>query len=392
MKKKRFDSIIPKSPFLKRGTYKIPQDYVRRYNEEDIVNLDKQMVLFHLTQFGGFRMRRVPRKMQFDEDFKKKWCVSKPLGGGYSFKASPDFLQTFGDIEIRSIEKIWRNGSVKERDMLDCGYTVDEITDMKGFLKRLNTFYSKVRLSLEAPNSGISSEDRVQVSRFHSIPFLTVKPKTGGRLFHPETSYQRISSSLRPLMTINGEKTAELDLSAATLQFLNIALEKRNLGSLRENVLSYEDPYQYFLNELNSDANLSRSGWNLIDRDSLKTLLYTAIYSNQKEEKANLNHKLRIMKSNAKHSDFVNLFPDFFNALSVLRHSTGLPLHMSINREESQYTRSVLEKGCLEEGFSILPIHDSFITTYSHIEDLESVMRTTSEDLYSRQLVYRRKY
>jgi hypothetical protein len=66
--------------------------------------------------------------------------------------------------------------------------------------------------------------------RFEQNPYLIKSAKAGGRFFNPNCSYQNISTELRKLLLINDEKTAEIDLSAASLQFLNIAIKKYYSG------------------------------------------------------------------------------------------------------------------------------------------------------------------
>ena len=101
-------------------------------------------------------------------------------------------------------------------------------------------------------------------------------------------------------MTINGERTSEIDLSAATLQFLNIVLEQQSLESI-DTLLDNEDPYDYFLSTINSSEFLDnyREG-KPVEREDLKTILYTAIYSSQNKEAAHVNRNLRLMKKRFK--------------------------------------------------------------------------------------------
>jgi hypothetical protein len=391
--KRKFIKRIPGCPDFRRQVYVIPEDYSKRYQDAGIVDSDQQIVLFHLTQFGGFKMKKIPRNMHFEEDFREKWCIEKRSSGGLGYKASDKFLEKFADIPIQPLERIWRNGAVVRTEMIRSGYSEEETKQISDFMKRLNTFYSDVRVNLDMPSSGINAEDRINLARIHTIPFLVVKPLAGGRMFHPESSYQRISSPLRKRLTINGEKTAELDLRAATLQFLDKVLEKKGLEQINYTILSNPDPYFYFLNRINDPSNLARDGWIKMDRDSVKNLVYTSIFSSKKEEGSNLSYKLRNLGSSATHKEFVGLFPEFFRSLEALRESTmGTPLHMIINREESGYARSVLETGCMGERIPILPLHDSFITTASHVHDLERVMNDTAKRLYGRELLYKRKY
>ena len=182
----------------------IPSSYVDAYNEAEVINPDWQMMFFHVTQFGGFRLRKIPKGMKWDDQFIDKWFKHGCDFGYSNFRANANFLSRFGMLESKPLEKKWRCSVLNPDEMTENGFSDEEIQDSVRFLSELNEFYSSLRLDIPLLNSGITNEDRIQLSRFHGIPYLVKKPKAGGRFFHPETSYQRISSSLRQMMTING--------------------------------------------------------------------------------------------------------------------------------------------------------------------------------------------
>lgn len=390
--KKRYTATVPRKPLLRRATYLIPDSYVEAYRKAGIKDKDQQMMLFHVTQFGGFRIRRMPKDLHINSGFVEKWLKYDNDSGFHSYKANAAFLLRFGDLELRPLLRIWRNDAVNGNEMADHGFTSDEIRDAGSFLAKLNKFYSQFRLDISMPHSGITADDRVKLSRFHAIPYLVKKPKAGGRYFHPESSYQRVPSALRRLMTINGERSSEIDLTAAVIQFIGVALRKHKLPTIDDTVLSYDDPYQYFLSYLNSFRAFNEYGEQSFEREALKTILYTAIYSSPEKEARHVNSKFRRMRRSYKHKDFVQLFPEFFNALSGLRAATSMPLHMVVYREESRYAQEVLQRGCLEQRLPILPLHDSFLTTTAHAEDLMRVMDEASKRMFGMQLRYRQKY
>lgn len=389
---KRFTKKIPGKPFLRRETYDIPETYVAAYRDAGITEQDALVMLFHLTQFGGFRLRRVPADLHIEREFVDRWFKHEWEGRYHTFKANAAFIDRFGALEIRPLQKRWRSIAVDWCAMFAEGFSDDEVKDAIDLLTELNEFYTTLQLDIRAPKSGLSAEDRIELSRFHGVPFLVKKPKAGGRLFHPETSYQRISSSLRPLLTINGERTSEIDLTAATMQFLNIALRRHALNSLDALVLSNGDPYQYFLSTLNSQPVLGAHTERPMEREALKTLLYTAIYSSESKQEVNVNRKLRLMGREYKHKDLTSFFPEFFGALTALRSRTGRPLHMVIYKEESSYAQRVLRKGCLEERIPVLPLHDSFIVPRQEVDHLRAIMDAVALELYERRLAYKQKY
>jgi hypothetical protein len=397
---KKFIARVPKKPIFKRATYNIPESYLDAYQQEGIVNPDKMVMLFHLTQFGGFRTKRDPNRMNFNQEFLETWFKQNKNYGDYHFKANANFLQKFGELELKPLEKRWKTKVLDPEEMREIGYSEKEINDSLVFLEALNDFYSSLRLGIELPQTGVTAKDRIQLSRFHGIPYLVKKPKAGGRFFHPETSYQRISSSLRPFITIYNERVSEIDISGATLQFFNISLRNHSLESL-DGELPREDPYKYFLSVLNSEEILSRYDEEPTGREDLKEILYTAIYSSKGRQSANVNRKLRFMKRGYKHLDLTFLFPRFFNALTELKAPTNptppnsteeLPLHMIINREESKYAQEVLQIGCLENRLPILPIHDSFITNASNLRYLREIMDDVAKRLYGEPLTHKQKY
>lgn len=383
---------IPKKPFLRRKTYDIPETYLEAYRKAGVTGRDEQVMLFHITQFGGFRLKKIPRDMNLDESFVNKWLKQKSENGYRSFRANPGFIERFGHLQLKPLEKKWSCDCLNEEEMKECGFSDKEIADACDFLSELNKFYSSLRLDISMPYTGLTAEDRIRLSRFHAIPFLVKKPKTGGRFFQPGPSYQRINSVFRQMMTINSEQTSEIDLAAATIQFLNIALISHSLDSLEGSVLSHEDPYDYFLSTLNSPYFLDQFDEEPTGRETLKDLLYTAIYSTKTRQKSNVNRKLRLMEKRYRHNALVSNFPEFFTALSELRSAAGLPLHMVINREESKYAQEILQTGCLERRLPILPLHDSFITTASNHDQLEEIMDTVSESMYGKKLSHKRKY
>jgi len=389
---RKFNLKIPKKPFLKRQTYDIPEKYLTAYKTAGIDNADEQIMLFHITQFGGFRVKKMPSDLELGPNFIDTWCKHKSESGYSHFKASPRFLHTFGGIEVEPLQRRWNLDALNQDDMEECGFTKQEIQDSYTFLDELNKFYSALKINLSSPRSGITAEDRVYLSGIHGRPFLVKKPHAGGRFFHPGFSYQRMSSSLRPLITINGERTCEFDLSAATLQFLNICFERETTESLQESILHNGDPYQYFLSELNNPNFLIEYEERPTERDDIKTIVYTMIFSPVNRQRSNVNRRLRLMGRNYDHPTLVSYFPEFFNALTALCNGKNVPLHMPIFREESRFTQAVLQKGCLEERLPILPLHDSFITTETNSKRLGEILDSVSEGLYGRRLTYKQKY
>jgi hypothetical protein len=388
--KRKYLPMIPKKPLFRRSSYMTPDNYSSAYEKAGITNNDEQTMLFHVTQFGGFRCKGIPSYIKNKKEFLSNWFEIERDSGFYHFGANNKFLSTFGNIKLKPLKKIWHNGVVNEEEMGECGFSDEEVKDSQDFLHSLNEFYSSLKVGIAIPASGISLEDRVNLARFHEIPFLVKKPKAGGRFFHPGSSYQRIASSLRPMITINGKKTSEIDLSAATLQFLGIIL-KEYACSLN-NILSEKDPYQYFMRKLNPAPDKSKVSDLEIQREDLKTLIYTTIYSQKKTQKSNVSYKLRCMGIGYSYYDLVELFPEFFEAINTLKSKLEFPPHIAIFKEESRYAQEVLKKGCLELKLPIIPIHDSFITTRDNIPKLKKILDSTSKNLYGKCLYYKVKY
>jgi len=60
--------------------------------------------------------------------------------------------------------------------------------------------------------------------------------------------------------------------------------------------------------------------------------------------------------------------------------------------EESRYVREVLRRSCLEEKFPVVPLHDSFITTSEHYDDLERIVCDVSEEFYDYVITHKKKF
>jgi hypothetical protein len=226
---------------------------------------------------------------------------------------------------------------------------------------------------------------------------------SGGRLFHSGagSSYQRISGNLRPFLKINRKETIEIDITAATIQFLSV-VSKKYLGKnlLSKRYLSFEDPYQFFLTRLNSDSFQMQYGQNeQISRDSLKNIIYTLAYSPSRFEKSYVNRCLRLLGQRYSYLDLKDEFPEFCELIHKLKFiplpecgDKNHPSYLLIFKEESRYAREVLKRGCLDEKFPILPLHDSFITPKDCYSKLEKIICDVSKDLYGHVLMHKRKF
>lgn len=399
---------MPKTPVFRREMYDIPQPYSSEYESKGVTNIDEQRVLFYATQFGGFRLRKLPPYISRKRDFLSKWFNSKESFGFISFTPSTSFLETFGHLELQPLlKRSYSNKSFSDGVLVECGVSASQARDIESFQEALNNYYSSVRVGLRFPASGIRAEERVDVARFNGIPNLHYSPRSGNRLFHcgPGTSFQRIPASLRPFLTIDGEETTEIDISAATIQFLNIVLERDfGLKLIDKGNLSSGDPYKPFLDRINGSQGR-------FDRESLKKVLYTLIYSDIKKQRTNVSRKLRLMGGPVSYEQLEYWFDDFFDALEVVktapptRESTNNgqtsadfgeirvhPPHLLIFREESRFARSVLEECCLRQGFVVLPIHDSFLTQRRNHDRLERVISDVSFKDYGYVLGHKTKF
>jgi hypothetical protein len=397
----KFKRVIPKIPVYKKNTYTIPKSYSKTYEQIGITDYDEQKALFFVTQFGGFRLKRIPSYFKDSEEFFSKWFKSKNEQGFFHFKANTKFISKLSDIKIEPVERNnYKTAEYRDEFLTENGFSKKEADEIQRFQDNINEFYRSLRLNIIMPNSGITGEDKIDLSRFNSVPHLQYKPKAGGRFFQsgPGGSYQRISNSLRPFLTINGEKTSEIDITAATIQFLNITLEKfLGHSPISKKGLSQGDPYKYFLDKINSPEfkNAHKEKQNL-SRDNLKNLIYTLIYSSSSSEQRNINRHLKIMGKHYYYSDLEKKFPEFFKVISEFKTLPLIdgkiyPAHITIYKEESKFAREVLERGCLEKKIAILPIHDSFITTSKNVKKLEHIIRDVSQELYGYILPYKQK-
>jgi len=418
---KKYRKNVPKIPIFHRNTYEIPESYTEAYSLNKIRDCDEQKALFYLTQFGGFRLKKIPSYFKDKETFFSKWFQIKYEKGYSKYKANPYFFSVFGKVELAPLLRHkYKEPHYKKEFLEENGTNLVEAKGIEQFLKELNEFYSSVRLDLSLPSSGITNENRVEISRFNSIPHFWYKPKAGNRLFQsgPGSSFQMISSNLRPYVKINGEKTNEIDISASSIQFLNIVLEKKFGDVLIPKEKMLDDPYKPFLVILNSPKFRSKQKLEAdFTRDELKEILYTWIYSNTKSEENNVNFHLRLMGKKYRFRDIQERLPSFASWLSLLKTSpqnqkentstyqlnfldqlvaeeanSEIPLHQLIFKEESHFTRAVLKKSCLEKGFPVLPIHDSFMTPRNNFKDLSNILLEVSEEFYHYPILCKKKF
>lgn len=402
-----FKKLIPKIPIFRQNMYNIPESYSELYKTEEITDLDEQKTLFYVTQFGGFRLKKIPSYLKEKKDFFSKWFKSKYEHGYFHFKANSNFISQFGNRKIEPLlRKRYSEKDYNDYFFLEEGIQAEEAAEAWNLLWKLNNYYSSLRLDLKMPFSGITPADRIDLSRFNSIPHFQCKPLAGNRFFHsgPGSSYQSISSNLRPFLTINGEKTTEIDIAASTLQFLNLVLEKyTGKAPMSKLALSDGDPYQYFLDKINSvDFKRVHNQIEDINRDSLKNLLYTLVYSPLNSQVRNTNRHLKLTAKNYSYSDLKQEFPKFFQIIDSVKsialdtnkkeEDEKFPAYLLIFMEESRYAREVLKRGCLDEKFPILPLHDSFITTSNHHPDLERIVCDVSMDFYDYVLAHKKKF
>ena len=396
----KFRKVIPKTPLYKKNTYVVPDAYSSVYEQKGVTNEDEQKALFYLTQFGGFRLKRIPSYLQNKEEFFSAWFKIKHERGFFNFKANPTFISQIGSIKPEPLLKTtFKTESYTDKFLKENGFSRAEAHEIEDLQTKLNEHYRSARLSIAVPESGITSEDMIDLSRFNAILHLQHRPRAGGRFFQvgPGSSYQRISSSLRHFLTINGEKVSEIDLSASVLLFTNVVSEKYfgHPSAVKKNLIP--DPYQYFLGIINSDSFRDKYKPNHdISRDYLKELLYTLIFSPSNSQERSVNRKLRLVGQSYSHEDLRSEFEDFFGLISHIKtkpliKEQILPPHIVIYQEESRFAREVLRRGCLEEGLLVLPIHDSFITTKGDFSKLESIVCDVAEDLYGYVLPYKKK-
>jgi hypothetical protein len=317
---RKFVRTIPKTPIFRREIYDIPDSYSKVYKNNGVIDLDEQKSLFYVTQFGGFRLKKIPSYFEGKSNFFSKWFKAKYENGYFHFKSNTNFISNFGNIEIQPLLRENYSEKYYEDDFLiKNNIDVNESRKIETFLNDLNEYYFSLRVNLKVPLSGIIAEDRIDLTRFNSIPHFNYKPFAGNRLFHsgPGSSYQRISSNLRPFLKINGEETTEIDISASTIQFLNIILEKyTGSAPMSKYALSQGDPYEYFLTRINSpNFNGARGKEINLDRDSFKNLIYTLIYSTLNTQKAHINRHLRLGHLNFFMMTWKKSFLNFLNVL-----------------------------------------------------------------------------
>ncbi|MFA6089245.1 MAG: hypothetical protein WC755_05245 [Candidatus Woesearchaeota archaeon] len=130
----KFIRLIPKIPVFKRDMYHIPENYSKSYEQKRITDSDEQKAFFYLTQFGGFRFRKLPSYFKDKPQFLEKWFKSKREYGFSQFKANTNFIKEFGNIELEPLlKKRCSEACYEDKFLLENGFSLKEAKEIEAF-------------------------------------------------------------------------------------------------------------------------------------------------------------------------------------------------------------------------------------------------------------------
>ena len=364
-KRYNFSSSFPE---FKPSIFKIPQNY-REIIESSLKQLPSgsershlEALLYYMIQFGG---TEIPQHKHFTHpwfDVEKKKFSRKSRVKPNRTLLNLLNKHTPSDFRFEHLQRNW-SGMKVEDDLIS----------------RLNRFYSdNVRLSLPFSIMGAPANWGELCRNFQSIPFLKPSEKSGGRLFQQGVGYQMIPKRFREELTINGDKTSEIDISAAALRFLYLSGKDFGIDFPNQIILN-EDSYTIF----------SEIG---VSRDLAKELTYALVFSSKEKEERAVKRKLHSNERFRNRDDLAMVMPEFFEALEAYKEIHSAP-HIPLFTKETEFTREVLRRS-LDKELVLLPIHDSYITTTNRFEDFQRILREAQTHLYgdSHPLTFRREY
>ena len=185
----------------------------------------------------------------------------------------------------------------------------------------------------------------------------------GGRWFGGW--WQECPSLIRPYITIEGQRTVELDYSG----FLTRAL-------YHQDNINYGDADPYYLPEIMEIA--QKRKMNLVEvRQSIKKLMNVLI---------NADEHHRIGKISDLWLPFGYKLPSKVYALletkhQIISHHFRSGVGVKMMAKESEICRRILLEG-MDKGILVLPIHDSYIVQERHEDWLRSAMHSHYQQLF----------
>lgn len=183
----------------------------------------------------------------------------------------------------------------------------------------------------------------------------------GGRLYG--ASWQNLPQEARLGLTINGEPVVELDYRA---------IQPSMLYAQKGLSLDF-DPYIVPGFDIPRDA--GKVQFNRLVNNSGKRPVKGGLKFD-KEEKKSFKNKDQFHRYLSAMKDMHEEISDFFNS----------DASMKLQHLDSSLALSVMNR-CLDEGIVCLPVHDSFIVTETHHDQLKEIMSSEYEKIFNQKIL-----
>lgn len=234
----------------------------------------------------------------------------------------------------------------------------DTTNQMRSNLAKINQLLSNTWVDLEVPDTKLVEINK-QLDRKNDkqpIDFTRRKLKRifsnssfeqGGRFYHGW--WQEIPSEFRQYITINGKRARELDYAGIHIRMM-YAMEGVELAD-------DFDPYQL------EDY--------ITHRKQVKQALNTIINAKTKDEAiGSINKKLTLPKG----GNANDLYEQLEQRHPKIKHYFGTGEGIKLQYIDSKIAESVMME-LVDQGITVLPVHDSFIIRRSCMIDLNPIMK-----------------
>lgn len=279
---------------------------------------------------------------------------------------------SFSDVFVEPTRRILFRKS-KKKDNYDIEGVKDLDTNispskgMTGRLQRINTALSKVNITLCLPDALIdekfgTDEEYIDPFRkyYHRV-FNNSSKREGGRFYG--VWWQRIPKEFRSYITINGNKTVELDFKA---------IQPSILYAQEDHPMKVgKDPYHVDLSKYNLPKPTSDAYKDYI-RPAVKEAFNLMI--NDTEGKMSTGGKYSRMKDEYKEKlSWDDLLTEIKSTHSMISKHFNSGVGIKLQYKDSQIAEQVL-LNFAKRGVPCLCMHDSFIVEEQYQTDLQAVM------------------
>jgi len=248
---------------------------------------------------------------------------------------------------------------LRDRTKAPIDYSDTAVTRrMRRDLRAYNQLLSRSNISIPLDNPDVQREIRTSAidmsTNYYRRVFNNGSFELGGRYYGPW--WQRLSSDMRRLITINGNPTSELDYGSMNVHLL-CSMEGERYAD------HYQDGDPYLLDDYGQHS-----------RDTLKQILLIALNTgNEAEALGAIRMDLRDREFSISNSEIRSLIDQFRIKHQVISQKLYSGVGLQLQYTESQVSSYVI-KVMTENSIPILNIHDGYIVENRYAPDLMDIM------------------